>query len=584
MDYIKTNLIIDTDIGEDIDDTWALVFLLSSQFVDIKLISVSTGDVNYKASLVAKILSLLHMTHIPICLGKSSSLEEYSQKEWLDDFDISSYDGVIYKNYEESYQKVIDESQNITVLELAPMSTLVDVKHLLEKPRVKVVAMAGSIYHGYFKSKEPSIECNIVRDIDAAKAIFKSKINLTLVPLDVCGDFIVSGDDYQKILNSKNIRSHIVIENYQIWSKKYQGNANKFDPKLSSSILYDLLASFVLLFPQYFDYLHLPISVTDDGYTLVSGNNMVNVAIKRHKTDAMFLTLVERSNTDIETNKRILKLSVEGMYSLTYVLQTSNPTLFVTEVGWEQRHAGSSFGPLERDYYILHIVEKGKGILDVDGKKAPFKEGDIFLVPPHIKVAYSADEKDPCKYYWVAYSGLMANELTVKTGLTVGNNYVISPIKFSNVLQKIKEMNEIATNISGVEYKLLGHLYILFSELLNENESLLGQEKNHVHKAIEYLQIHYQEELRINDLAKTLLLDRTYLYRLFKQQTGLSIKEYLINLRMEKAKELIANTNQSLREISLLVGYSSYLSFSNTFKDKVRMTPNSFRKTQKQQK
>lgn len=584
MDYIKTNLIIDTDIGEDIDDTWALVFLLSSQFVDIKLISVSTGDVNYKASLVAKILSLLHMTHIPICLGKSSSLEEYSQKEWLDDFDISSYDGVIYKNYEESYQKVIDESQNITVLELAPMSTLVDVKHLLEKPRVKVVAMAGSIYHGYFKSKEPSIECNIVRDIDAAKAIFKSKINLTLVPLDVCGDFIVSGDDYQKILNSKNIRSHIVIENYQIWSKKYQGNANKFDPKLSSSILYDLLASFVLLFPQYFDYLHLPISVTDDGYTLVSGNNMVNVAIKRHKTDAMFLTLVERSNTDIETNKRILKLSVEGMYSLTYVLQTSNPTLFVTEVGWEQRHAGSSFGPLERDYYILHIVEKGKGILDVDGKKAPFKEGDIFLVPPHIKVAYSADEKDPCKYYWVAYSGLMANELTVKTGLTVGNNYVISPIKFSNVLQKIKEMNEIATNISGVEYKLLGHLYILFSELFNENESLLGQEKNHVHKAIEYLQIHYQEELRINDLAKTLLLDRTYLYRLFKQQTGLSIKEYLINLRMEKAKELIANTNQSLREISLLVGYSSYLSFSNTFKDKVRMTPNSFRKTQKQQK
>jgi inosine-uridine nucleoside N-ribohydrolase/AraC-like DNA-binding protein len=584
MDYIKTNLIIDTDIGEDIDDTWALVFLLSSQFVDIKLISVSTGDVNYKASLVAKILSLLHMTHIPICLGKSSSLEEYSQKEWLNDFDISSYDGVIYKNYEESYRKVIDESQNITILELAPMSTLVDIKNLLDKPRVKVVAMAGSIYHGYFKSKEPSIECNIVRDIEAAKIIFNSKINLTLVPLDVCGDFIVSGDDYQKILNSKNIRSHIVIENYQIWSKKYQGNANKFDPKQSSSILYDLLASFVLLFPQYFDYLHLPITVTDDGYTLVSGSNMVNVAIKRHKTDAMFLTLVERSNTDIETNKRILKLSVEGMYSLTYALQTSNPTLFVTEVGWEQRHAGSSFGPLERDYYILHVVEKGKGVLDVDGKKAPFKEGDIFLVPPHTKVAYSADENDPCKYYWVAYSGLMANELTVKIGLTAGNNYVISPIKFSNVLQKIKEMNEIAINVSGVEYKLLGHLYILFSELFNENESLLGQEKDHVHKAIEYLQIHYQEELRINDLAKTLLLDRTYLYRLFKQQTGLSIKEYLINLRMEKAKVLIANTNQSLREISILVGYSSYLSFSNTFKDKVRMTPNSFRKAQKQQK
>ncbi len=584
MDYIKTNLIIDTDIGEDIDDTWALVFLLSSQFVDVKLISVSTGDVNYKATLVAKILTLLHMTHIPICLGKSSSIEEYSQKAWLNDFNLSSYEGIIYKNFEEPYRKVIDESQNITILELAPMSTLASIKNLLENQRVKVIAMAGSIYHGYFNSKEPSIECNVVRDIEAAKAIFNSKINITLVPLDICGDFIVNGDNYQNILNSKNIRSRIVIENYQVWSKKYKGNANAFNPKQSSSILYDLLASFVLLFPQYFDYLHLPITITDDGHTSVQGNRMVNVAIKKHKTDAMFLTLVERTNTDIETNKRILKLSVEGIYSLTYVLQTTNPTLFVTEVGWEQRHHGSNFGPLERDYYILHVVEKGKGVLDVDGKKSPFKEGDIFLVPPHTKVAYSADENDPCLYHWVAYSGLFANELTVKTGLTISDTYVISPIKFASVLQKIKEMNEIATNISGVEFKLLGHLYILFSELFNENEPLVLQDKNHVNKAIEYLQMHYQEELRINDLAKHLLLDRTYLYRLFKQQTGLSIKEYLINLRIEKAKDLIANTNQSLHAISVLVGYSSYLSFSNTFKDKVKMTPNVFRKIHKQQK
>ena len=75
MDSIKTNLIIDTDIGEDIDDTWSLVFLLSSQFVDIKLICVSTGDVTYKAKIVAKILTRLHMTHIPICLGVKSDIE-----------------------------------------------------------------------------------------------------------------------------------------------------------------------------------------------------------------------------------------------------------------------------------------------------------------------------------------------------------------------------------------------------------------------------------------------------------------------------------------------------------------------------
>ena len=60
MKEVETKIIIDTDIGEDIDDTWALIFLLSSRFVDIKLISVTTGDVKYKAKIVAKILTLLN--------------------------------------------------------------------------------------------------------------------------------------------------------------------------------------------------------------------------------------------------------------------------------------------------------------------------------------------------------------------------------------------------------------------------------------------------------------------------------------------------------------------------------------------
>lgn len=584
MDYIKTNLIIDTDIGEDIDDTWSLVFLLSSQFVDVKLISVSTGDVHYKASLVAKILTLLHMTNIPICLGVKSNIEEYSQKEWLSDFDISTYPGTIYKNYEEAYKKAIEGATNVTILELAPMSTLANVLNVIDKNKVKVIAMAGSIYHGYFNSNDPSIECNVVRDIDAARKVVESNINLTLVPLDVCHDFIVSGESYQKILNSNIIRSQIVIENYKLWCKKYKGNANSYNPKKSSSILYDLLASFVILFPQYFDYLHVPIKITDDGYTRLSGGDMVNVAIKKHKTDAMILTLVERFNTDIETNSKVLKLSVRDMYSLTYVLQTPNPSLFVTEVGWEQRKAGSNFGPLERHYFILHYVAKGKGVLDVDGKKYPFEAGDLFLVPPQIKVAYSADKNDPCEYYWVAYSGLMANEITMKAGLNINNTYVLTPNDPDSILELIKKMNNIAANTPGVCYTLLGNLYILFSYLITKDDEVISNEKSHVRKAIEYLELHYQEDIKINDLCKLLLLDRTYLYRLFKNQTGLSIKEYLINLRIEKAKDLLITTNQPIHSISSLVGYTNHLSFSNAFKAKVGMTPGEYRKSQKQQK
>ena len=59
-------LIIDTDIGTDIDDTWSLLLFLTSTLYDVSLISITNGDVEYKTRLVAKILKELNMTHIPI--------------------------------------------------------------------------------------------------------------------------------------------------------------------------------------------------------------------------------------------------------------------------------------------------------------------------------------------------------------------------------------------------------------------------------------------------------------------------------------------------------------------------------------
>ena len=62
-------LILDTDIGTDVDDVWALVFLLNCPEVDVKLITTCTGDTEYRARLVAKILSELDREDIPIGIG-----------------------------------------------------------------------------------------------------------------------------------------------------------------------------------------------------------------------------------------------------------------------------------------------------------------------------------------------------------------------------------------------------------------------------------------------------------------------------------------------------------------------------------
>lgn len=72
--------------------------------------------------------------------------------------------------------------------------------------------------------------------------------------------------------------------------------------------------------------------------------------------------------------------------------------------------------------------------------------------------------------------------------------------------------------------------------------------------------------LSIIDLCNKLDLSRSYLYTLFKNNLGVSPQQFLINLRMEQAKEILANTDEAIQSISQLVGYSDEFTFSKAFK------------------
>lgn len=586
MKEIETKIIIDTDIGEDIDDTWALIFLLSSRFVDIKLISVTTGDVKYKAKIVAKILTLINKTNIPIALGKATENECYAQKRWTDDFDISNYQGHIYSSASKAYKEILTKYHDCLIVGLAPFSTLAMVKSTLVQKQIPILAMAGSVFKGYFNSDTPSIECNIVTDINASKAIFNADIPLTIVPLDVCGGTIIRGKQYQQIKKSSALPSKIVMENYQIWQQDYVGGAVKLNIDKESSYLYDLVAVWPLIFPQNFDTLNYPIYISDDGYTKIGGKRNVSVITKMHKHSLMVNYSVEQFRTDTQKTSNILKLGVDKMYSLTYILHNPNVSLSVAEIGWEQRFPGSSFGPLVRDYYILHVVVSGKGTLYIGNNKKEFKAGDCFIVPPNEKVKYDADTIDPCKYYWVGYTGTSAKELTTKANFTKENNYVNTPTNFNEIASKIKTMVLLKVPDQSVSYYLLGNLYILFSKFFSEEPQFEHTEEGYVEKAMKYIDTHYNENISIQNVSDYVVLERTYFFRLFKEQTNLSPKEYLTNVRIEQAKKLLKETNQPLSNISISVGYPNYLSFFNIFMKKVGVSPSEYRERllKKQQK
>lgn len=578
-------IIIDTDIGMDIDDTWALLLFLSSTLYDVSLISITNGDIDYKTKLVAKILKELNMTHIPIAKGRSNEKDEliYPQKRWIEDFDMGDYEGVVYDSYEEAYQDVLGNSlSEYTVVSLAPYTSIVGVLDLLERHKCTVVSMAGSIYKGYLGHDYPEAECNIVSDIDAAHKILSSNIELVLLPLDVCRELLIKDENYQLIKNSNNISAKIAMDNYCVWQEDYVGGAIKFDYNTSTSIIYDLIAFWYLSFPQNFDVRYLTLAILEDGKTVVSDQGKKTlVALNMHKHGVMEQYSSEQLCTRREVNLDVRVMGIENKYKLIYPLRRNNIFLSVYETGWEHKKANSTYGPNIRDYYIMHLVTKGKGRLIIDKKVYEVEEGDCFIVPPNIMTSYTADAVDPFSYYWIGFGGIDALGLLTKAGFLSKDTYVIHPVHYDNILKRLINVTNVNSMDGTAEYVLIGELYLIFADMIkvsvkNNNEALYMEE------AIRFVRDNYQKFITVSDIADYLGIDRTYLFRLFKKEINISPIDYLINLRIEKAKLMLINTNKPVKEIAQLIGYSSYTSFVRAFKNKCKILPNEYREKNKQ--
>lgn len=558
------NVILDIDIGYDISSTWALNLLLSSNLFDVKLISVNQGDVDYQVSIVAKILKLLNKENIPIARGESiiNKDDNHPQKCWIEEFDLSTYDGIIFNSYKAAYEEVLSSNSDVTVVALASLKTLLSISTILKKYNPKIVAITDLINTGRFVFNEVK-DYNITSNIDASLSLLLNNLNITLIPANICEKIVIFGDNYRKIRNSSTIKTKIICENYEIWQEEYKGKLKKFDINSSSSVLYDLAPILYLLFPQNFETVK---------------KHHINIVLNIHKTGGMLRFVAEQYCTNFSYNHDIKKLEVEGMYSLTYVLKKCNVLLSVIEYGWEAHKPGSSYGPSVRDYYILHFITKGKGRLVVDGKEFVLKKGDCFLLPPKLTTYYETNKKNPYTYYWVGFDGIEAKELLEKSGLIINNNYVIHPKNYNAMFEKFSSFEITTSDDFVVPYQLLGKLYMLFSEIMRKEIETVKEKSNYVDLAIKYMNLNYSKNISVESMAKIVGVDRTYFYRIFKETTKHGPKEYLSNLRLEKAKMLLCNSQMNIKEIALSVGFNNYLAFERLFKEKCGVNPTEYRK------
>ena len=233
------------------------------------------------------------------------------------------------------------------------------------------------------------------------------------------------------------------------------------------------------------------------------------------------------------------------------------------------------------DFCEILYVAGGAGEAILEGTKFRLAPGDLVVVNPGTLQEERSDAKAPLRLIFLAIRdfavpGLPAGCLSQEKYrvLSCGEYRYKMDIYLRELLQETSSQIEFYQEISQ---GLVSALLVLVMRLIRinpEDEAALSQE---CQKIKEYLDQNFTSPITLDSLSETVYISKHYLSHLFKEQTGVSPIKYLTSKRMEKACELLSETELPVSEVSKAVGYENPLYFSQVFKRIYGISPVKYR-------
>lgn len=285
-DEKRIPVILDTDIGGDIDDTWALAMLLKSPELDVKLVVSDTGYAGYRARIIARMLEKAGRTDVTVGLGVRQNDKVGPQAAWVEGYKLSQYPGVVQEDGVHAIVRTImDSPEPVTLICIGPLPNIAE--------RTRFVGMYGSI-RGHHEGRSGAIaEWNVRADANACRAVFTAPWReVTITPLDTCGQVRLQGERYRAVHDSTEPVQQAVIANYRIWARPRK---SRFDVEHESSILFDTVAVYLAFSNRHLVMERMGLRVTEDGFTVPDARaREMDVALDWSDLEAYEDFLVER--------------------------------------------------------------------------------------------------------------------------------------------------------------------------------------------------------------------------------------------------------------------------------------------------
>ena len=288
----KHKIIFDCDLGDDIDDAFALAMILASDDLEILGICMDWGNTEDRAALACRMLWETGREDIPVYIGRKTYERNSVQHAWGKGFDK-------LKPQKQSAADFIVETLNkypgqVNLITVGPVPNMMDVvkkdKNALSNAK-HIYSMFGSFYMGYDSGPRIAAEWNVVADVEASKMFTANVTNITFAGTDVT-TFVKWDDD--KTLQLQMRQTPLTDSIIGLLSLYRHGTPWRIPT------LYDCVAIGMLLWPELFETRPAFVHVIDGGYTIIDEskepNSFVGMSIKKDEFLERLMDLYMQQN------------------------------------------------------------------------------------------------------------------------------------------------------------------------------------------------------------------------------------------------------------------------------------------------
>ena len=232
--------------------------------------------------------------------------------------------------------------------------------------------------------------------------------------------------------------------------------------------------------------------------------------------------------------------------------------------------------------YVFEYVTSGKGYIECDGRKYTVQAGDFYFLNRLHSHCYYSDAEDPYSKIWINARGRLLDGLVNAYGLTDGV-MVIPASKAGALIERVhgllrgihaENADETMTDCARVMCDLLITVATEYRKVQRATVSTAERIKDYIDSGLVY-------NISLDDIAQHFYLNKSYIISIFSAKYGFTPKQYILERKMQAARTMLEENLYGISEIADVLNFSSSQHFSSSFKKKMGMSPDEYRRQKK---